>query len=1355
MMVRNKKNHFPIVCVGGSAGGLEAFQELLQNLSPAPGMAFVFIMHLSPTAKSILPELLSKQTKMQVRVVKNNIPVNINCVYVIQPNTNIVISNDKLIVSPQKAGKHMPIDYFLNSLAAAKESLGIAVILSGTGEDGTIGVEAIKSAGGISFAQTQESAKFGDMPASAAATGKVDFVLTPAKIAYELKFFSSHAYFSVQKTGADGNDSETDASADRIPLKGLSGIIELVRRAKRVDFSDYKMSTIKRRVFRRMLVTKAKNIRAYTALLRKSSAEQEHLFQELLINVTSFFRDAEVFEELKNKVIPQIMKGKGKNDPLRIWVTACSSGEEAYSVAICVLEVLGRKTEDMTIQIFATDVNESNIDKARFGVYGRNIESNVSQERLRRYFVKESGGYRISKLIRQMCVFSVQNIITDPPFSNIDLVSCRNLLIYLDPVLQKKAFRNIYYAIRPEGMLLLGKSESTGSFSQGFKIASKAHRTYVKKYAASTKDSVLDHSFTLPMIFQGRFRQLAKAAEGPGIQPVISIEEKIEQMARKEYSPCGVLISSELEILYFKGPTGKYLETAAGKPNLNIFKLCRQGLFLPLRTAVKKAKKTNRAIRTHAEVLVSGGRIEFTNLSVIPVRKGSSVPQEFMIFFSKANSLDGGEQAKSGKTHIQVKGAMVEVLRKELMEAKAYLQEVVEEQESVKEDMSIAAEEIQSSNEELQSTNEELETAKEELQSSNEELMTSNAEMQSRNSDISVLNSDLANLLGSINLPVVMTDTGYLIRRVTNECEEALNISSADVGRSLISIKLKADVPELEELLAGVLKTLNSRKIEFESKEGKWFALHLNPYRTLDNRIDGVVLVFMDITRLKFNEREAVRAKLYSENIVETIQESILILDPDLKVNSANKTFYETFLVKHANTIGRFVFDLGDGQWNIPNLRSLLEDLTAQGRPFRSYRLENNFAGIGNKVLLLSGRHSHHLNLIIISIVDITETTRLEEQLIQSQKMEAVGQLAAGVSHEFNNLLAIMQLSVEEALELKSEGGFLEMGKSLKASIQQAAFIARRLNEFARPNALEEWSCDVAKSVDGALKMMDNNFKIKRVQVKKNYGKISQTNLDERMLTQVLLNLFRNAEQAMPEGGDLMVDVFQLQNTIFITVEDTGHGIEKEHLGKVFTPFYTTKGAFGTGKVAGVGLGLAVSYSIMKNIGGSISVESQLGKGAKFTVSLPVKVVAMAKTPAPFVPANPIGAVKPSLAITAGKKVLVVDDEAAIRDLLCKLLILSGYTVETANDGASCLEKLASFKPDLLILDLLMPQTNIEELIKRIALTHQALKKIIVTGAGDADLKRLEPIFAASGITKVLTKPFDAIALKQALASEF
>ncbi|MDO8488978.1 MAG: CheR family methyltransferase, partial [Candidatus Omnitrophota bacterium] len=974
---------FPVVGIGASAGGLEAFQELLKNISAKPQMAFVFIMHLAPEHKSLLTELLARLTKMSVKEIKNGMPIEINHLYVIPPNTNISISGAKLMLSRREDRdfKHMPIDYFFRSLAEERGNRSIGVILSGAATDGTLGAEAIKSAGGIILAQDEKSAKYFDMPRSAINAKCVDFISSPKKISVELECMAKHPYLS------HAWPVKTEESLI-IKDKGLDGVFNLLHLAKGLDFTYYKAPTISRRVLRRMILVKVEKLKEYIKFLREHKDEVERLYEDLLINVTSFFRDPKAFHVLEKTVIPEIIKNKTKDQGIRVWVPGCSTGEEAYSLAMCLIEVLGDKVNRVPVQIFATDVNDIGINKARNGVYGKNIENNLTPQRLKRFFTKTDNSYKVSKQLREMCIFSKQNVFSDPPFSNLDLISCRNMLIYFQPILQKKVFNNFHYGLKPGGFLFLGNSESAGGYANLFKVLDRKQRIFVKKYLLAGPKPELDHRYHP----SDKLEIKLKPAVGKGRK--IDIENMIEQVVLNEYATCGVLIDNDVEVISFRGHTGRYLESAAGKPSLNIFKLARKGLFFPLHSAIQEARKTKHTAKREAQEVSSGGRKERVNITVIPVKSKTLKEKLFLVLFDEIGrqmglkNLGKAHKGLSLKTESFKNDEYINGLQKELAETKEYLQTIVEEQESADEEVKTANEEILSSNEELQSTNEELETAKEELQSSNEELITSNEELQSRNKEVSLLNNDLVNLFSSINMPVVMMGLDLVVRRITAQAEKALNITLADIGRPINSIKLNFDIPKFEKIILEVIEFLHPKEFEIEDKRGNWYSVYIKPYRTLDNKIDGVVVIFVNITEHKKAAQIIEEARIYAENIVESMVEPLIVLGDDLKVISVNKSFYQIFKVNAKEVQGQFIYDLDNRQWDIPVLRHLLEDILPNKGTIENFEIKHDFKAVGSRTMFLNCRRLSNMHRIIITIDDITERRRLENELAQANERE-------------------------------------------------------------------------------------------------------------------------------------------------------------------------------------------------------------------------------------------------------------------------------------------------------------------------------------------------------------------------------
>ena len=968
-----------VVGIGGSAGGLDAFREFLRNLPITTGMAFVFISHLSPDHKSQLTELLARQTKMLVSEAENGMLVESNQIYVIPSKVNMSILDGKLILIKQKASEliRMPINTFFISLAKEQKNKAIGIILSGTATDGTLGTEAIKAEGGITFAQDEESAKHYGMPQSAITAGCIDFVLPPQKIALKLQRIAKHPYISE----FEFSKSKTEAKVDEIFYKertkkdALEKIFAKLSLAKGLDFSHYKPSTIKRRILRRMALVQLHKLDDYEKLLIKNSDEVDKLNDDLLLSVTAFFRDSKVFDKLKKQILPTIFNNKTNDQAVRIWVPGCSSGEEAYSISICICEIIKTYEYANPVQIFATDVNQNNIDKARHGIYDKKIEDSVSPSRLRLYFTKVGNSYKVSKQLRKMCIFSKQNVFTDPPFSNVDLISCRNLLIYLQSVLQSRVFRNFHYSLCPDGFLLLGNSESIGSYSNLFKVHDNTLKFFIKKYSTIRSELKLDPSYFQP----------TKLINSTGIKTEEfkknDLKSIIDNVIVTEFAPCGVLIDSNMEIIHFHGQTDRYLRHISGKPSLDLFKLACEGLHLPLHTAIYEAKKTKHKVKKELDEIKIDSSVDTVNvdLTVIPLTSGALKEDMFLVLFAEVSVGKSIKFLKNRQQSFKEEN-YIEAIQKELKETKIYLQTVIEEHESANEEVKTANEEILSSNEELQSTNEELETSKEELQSSNEELSTTNQELLNRNVEVSLLNNDLINLLTCINMPVVMMDTDLVIRRITPQTDKVLNIIPTDIGRSISKIKLNIDIPDFEKILLVVIESMQPRIFDINDKNENSYSVYVRPYCTMDNKIDGVIAIFIDITDRLKAQQLVEKARIYAECIVETIREPLLVLNSDLNVISANTAFYQQFQVNPGNTPGKLIYDLGNRQWDIPALRLLLEEIVPNKSTIDDYEVTYFCDNIGEKTLLLNARHLLETNMILITIKDITESREVHER---------------------------------------------------------------------------------------------------------------------------------------------------------------------------------------------------------------------------------------------------------------------------------------------------------------------------------------------------------------------------------------
>jgi two-component system CheB/CheR fusion protein len=982
----NNSSQYPIIGVGASAGGLEAFTQLFKNLPADPGMAVVLVQHLAPAHESMLTELLSKTTTMPVKEVKDGMTVDANTVYVIPPDTEMVIFQGTLHLMPREKtrGQYMPIDSFLRSLAQDRRNNAIAVIMSGTGSDGSVGIRAVKGEGGIVFAQ-DETAKYDGMPKSAIDTGCVDFVLPPDKIAAELLRIRRHPYLTPGQPGETAQiipDQEND----------LNKIFIMLRSARGVDFASYKRSTIMRRISRRMLLQKIEGLGKYVVYLKENPSEIEILYQDILINVTSFFREPEAFDALKRSVFPSIVNKAADDVPVRVWVPACSTGEEAYSIAMAFVEYMDDNKISRPVQLFASDIDDIAVEKARKGIYPENISRDISPERLRRFFEKSAGGYVINKFVRDMCIFAKQNMVKDPPFSKIDLISCRNVLIYFGPELQKKAIRILFYALNPKGFLMIGPSETVGEFAGLFSVVDKKHTIYAKKPEPAR------HSFESPAVEHGKEKADVKKAEVQS-SAVFDVQKEADTIVLTKYSRAGFVVNDAMKILQFRGDTGPYLRPAHGTASLDILKMVSEDLVAELRTAIHQAKKEGVPVRKERARVKHDRRVKYVNLDVVPLRPPASGERCFLVLFE-----DAGKSAQPRRGDSQIAPAAEETirLRQELAASKAHVNALTQEYEAANEELRALNEELQSSNEEMQSINEEMETAKEELQSTNEELTTVNDELQSRNEETTQLNNDLVNVLRGIEIPIIILGSELQIRRFNDAAARLLNLIPSDAGRPLSNIRTNIDIPDLEQVVLDVVNTLAVKEKEVRDMEGRWYSLTIRPYKTVDNRIDGVLVTLVDITDIKQSLLRIKEAYDYANDIVETVREPLLILDPGMKVITANRSFYEGFLVDPEETEGRYFYELGNGQWDIPDLRKQLQEVVPRHKSFSGFEVAIDFPDIGRRTMVLNAREirkevSHpapasprgkkYAGLVLLAIEDITDRKKIEDAqlfLVQS-----------------------------------------------------------------------------------------------------------------------------------------------------------------------------------------------------------------------------------------------------------------------------------------------------------------------------------------------------------------------------------
>jgi two-component system CheB/CheR fusion protein len=952
---------FTVVGIGASAGGFEAFCELLNSLPDDTGMAFVLIQHLDPHHASALAGLLGHRTQLPVVEVSQGTVVLPNRIYVIPPNANMTIARGTLNLTPRpEAGeRYMPIDSFFRSLAEDRKGDAIGVVLSGAATDGTLGLKAIKAEGGITFAQ-DESAKFDGMPRNAVVAGVVDFVLPPDGIARELAAIAGHPY---RRGGAAPDFQETRA---------FQKILGLLKTAVGVDFSQYKPNTLLRRMERRIVMQKAGDPDHYFRILQQNPAEVRALSEDLLINVTEFFRDPAVFEALKESVFPGIVRERQPGQPVRVWVPGCSTGDEVYSIAICLIEYMQDAGLDFPLHIFGTDASERSIQKARAGIVSRSSTA-ISAERLKRFFVEVDAGYQIVRPIRDRCVFAVHNLAADPPFSRMDLISCRNLLIYLGPALQQRVLGTLFHALQPEGCLVLGSTETPGSLAEYFTPLDSQHRIYARKPAAERHEFELPARVAMFPIFRQDENPPAGASKVREGAPLSPLQKLVDRLLLAEYAPPSVVIDEKFCIVEFRGPMGPYLAPHAGEADLGLFRMLRADVVLHVGAALEEARQKNMGVRVEG-IPVSLGAPRTITLAVTPLSTAET-GRHYLISFEDhsqtgAASTDGTANPEEPPDALE----RISRLETELTSTRRYLQSIIEELRS-------ANEEAQSTNEELLSSNEELQTAKEELQASNEELHTLNAEMEGRNAELKILTDDLLNLLASLQTPILLLDASLRIRRFTQVSEKLLNLIPTDIGRPVSDLQPRINVPQLEEVISQVVETLVAEEREVQDREGRWYSLRVRPYRTSENRIEGAVLQLIDIDQAKKTLELVGHARDYAAAIVETVREPLIVLDQELRIETANRAFFQTFRTSPEENLKRSIYDVGGGQFDFPKLRDWLNRAGQTDAGIEDMEIERDFERIGRKTILLNARRieREEAGLILVAFEDITERKRAAE----------------------------------------------------------------------------------------------------------------------------------------------------------------------------------------------------------------------------------------------------------------------------------------------------------------------------------------------------------------------------------------
>jgi len=1237
---------FPVVGIGASAGGLEAISELMSEVPAVSGMAFLVVQHLDASRHSLLPEILAKRVAMPVQEAVEGMTIQVDHLYTIPANKRMFVVDRQIRLQPrdESLGPPMPIDDLLDSLARDQGPDAIGVILSGSGSDGALGLKSVQTEGGITFAQ-DASALFNGMPHAAIGLGCVDRVLAPREIAKEVTRIGRNP------RGKPGLRGEPVHQAEL----SLRPIFRLLQNACNIDFTRYKHGTIQRRLSRRMALRQLTSLSDYIAVLESEPSETLALGRDLLIHVTEFFRDPETFEALTQTVFPRFKSEGDTNAPVRIWVPGCASGEEVYSIAICLLEYLGQHAKTTPVQIFGTDISAEALERARAGRYIENIARNVSAERLERFFVRDGEYYCVDKTVRDLCTFARHDVVSDPPFSRMNLISCRNLLIYLSAPAQRSVMPLFHYALKPDGVLMLGPSETVGAFSELFGVIdTKRSRLYSKKPRISSSAEMR----LLPTLPSAVARPNSTSSEPRAPDDASLLRAEVDRVALARYVPPSVLCDDDLNIIEYRGDTSAYLVNPTGSPSTNLQRLAKPEVFPALNEAIRQARQTGIAVRKDNVRTRSPGGPAVAGLEVHPVQTAELEGRWFLIFFEgapqgagvaapqeetlRALMLQmlrhrlGRRVAAQGK---DPKDAEIDRLNTEIGAMRTQLRTMLEEHESAREELKSSEEELLSSNEEFQSTNEELEAAKEELQSLNEELSTTNDELRYRNQE------------------------------------------------------------------------------------------------------------------LKSVHDEVIGARDYADAIIDTISEPLLVLEADLRVTRANRAFYRTFRTTPEETLGSMLYVLGNRQWDIPDLRELLERILPHQTVVHDFQITHVFEAIGSRTMRLNGARvvGRAHQRIVLTIEDITHHQLLVDRLEAEDRQK--NEFLAMLAHELRNPLTAISNGLE-VWERKDVDALTE---------QRARTTAKR--QLRHEIGLIDDLLDVSRITRGIVRLKAEPVNLAEVvrqgvAVMRPESDAHQHELtlslpedgqmvkgDAMRLEQVVTNLLGNAIKYTPPGGRISVALTRDGDLATLTVSDNGIGMAAELLPTIFTIFVQAAPSLDR-KAAGLGLGLALVRRLVDLHHGTVRASSKgLGQGSTFVVQLPVLAApgTSADRPAVADPLTPVRAVAP-------RRILIVDDNTDAAESTAILLGLDGHDVDIAEDGLSALARAKEFHPDIVLLDIGLPKMDGYEVARRLRATTGFADTMLIAHSGYAGAEHVQRVKEA-GFDHYLTKPASIAQLNELIVS--
>jgi two-component system CheB/CheR fusion protein len=1298
--VSSPRGDFPIVGVGASAGGLEAFRMLLIALPADSGMAFVLIQHLDPTHESMMVQLLAGHTQMKVVQAADGMPIERNHVYLMPPRAYLAIRDGALHLSQprERHGTRMPYDFFLRSLAEACGERAICAVLSGTGTDGSKGIETIKQRGGLVIAQDPEEAAFDGMPRSAIMTGAVDLVLSLAEIP---------AALTVRRPLGRSTGRKPLVPKEQAP-ELVEQIVTLLRAHSTHDFSLYKTGTLLRRLERRMAINRIADSDRYLEMLRKDPEEIKQLAKDLLIHVTSFFRDPNAFEFLAARVIPELLRGEVSDRPLRVWVPACSTGEEAYSIAMILLEAAAVSKVRVKPQIFASDIDEDAVSFARNGLYPESIMADLPADRLARFFSREARGYRVTPELRETVVFTIQDLLTDPPFSRLDLVSCRNLLIYLRPEVQQQTISLFHFALREGGVLFLGVSESTSGLKHRFEPISDEMALF-RRIGGSRPSEVR---------FPIGAGQEPRAYRPPAVRAAAAPADGLGDLAQGRlldtYAPASVLINSNHESLFYFGAIDRYLRVAPGEVSRDLLAMARDGLRSKLRATILRARRSDgRIVASGAQMTVDRGTVA-VDIAVEPLQRGT----ESLLLVSFIDRPKPDRRSRR-PTEVTADTTLVHQLEQELDATRQELQSAIRDLEVASEEHRAINEEALSVNEEYQSTNEELETSKEELQSLNQELTSLNAELRETLTQHRATATDLQNILDSSDVATLFLDQNLNIRLFTPAATALLHVIASDIGRPLADLAPCADDLDLPAEARRVLSTGLPLSREIRSEGGTWYLRRILPYRTLDGRAEGVVVTFVDISSIMAARQELEAARAYSASIIDTVRQPLVVLDEALCLVSANRSFYRTFGFDSSDVVGRPFAS----QFDEPEMLGFLERLRTETAPIEDHEMELELPSHGRRSLLLSARPLREVSTakrrILIAIDDITDRKSTDRALTLAMSEteranRGKSRFLAAASHDLRQPLQTLSLlqgilakRIKDPDSARLIGRIDEtlgaMSSMLNALLDinqlEAGIVNPEVSDFPIADLFDRLRTEFAyhvKSKNIGWRVVSSGLTIRS---------------DPQLLEQMLRNLLSNAVK-YTKKGKILLGCRRRGDTLRIEVRDTGIGIPEDQLQAVFEEFHQLDNP-ARDRTLGIGLGLSIVQRLANLLDHPIDVRSRQGYGSVFAVEVPLGRLAQRRV----IAANK--GVSAHAERRSGK-ILIVEDDSTVREMLVLLCQEDGHSTVAAADSRDvfALAARGTLRPDVIIADYNLPSdlTGLQIAAALRATLHEEIPVIILTG---------------------------------------